>query len=301
MAVTGNVDAKAETTKARAKGLEIGFKIGVKIARMAMLLTENPTSYALHMATEADRFKAVQGTARHSMLRCGDGLCKSSTAAAAGEVQQVREILVEVRAERRGAVIAHEVGGHTDHIVGLGGFTGVVISDPGPAARPMLIARIVVDEADDAGQPAADEPAEVDLDDLAVFDVLWIADLGRAAVVAPPAPLGAEMSEVRATGEFHQRVIPNPFGVVLGDPALIGRHAFGWDVPSRFAEMILMGIEEIREPLSGGVVLNAVRCGGQDAPGNELRRAVGGAGRLVVEELARPIERPCRDIAGDSA
>src|SRR5262249_52488109 len=61
-----------------------------------------------------------------------------------------------------------------------------------------------------------------------------------------------------------------------------------------------MTIEELGVPAPGVVVLNAMRCGGEDTRRNELCRADHRPFRRVEVKLASPVERSRRDIAGQA-
>src|SRR5262249_43450714 len=131
-------------------------------------------------------------------------------------------------------------------------------------------------------------------------DCAWITDLGSIVVVSPPAPLPAEMSLVGAAAQFDNREVPLPPGILLGDPAVVGCETFGAEVPAGSAAVVLMPVEQVRVPLPGVVVADAVSCRDHNAWRDELRGADSRPLRLGEEELARPVERSRGDIAGQA-
>src|SRR5689334_8324082 len=113
--------------------------------------------------------------------------------------------------------------GDADDEVGarVAAVAGVVISDPGAAARSLGVVLIAVGEADDSGGAALEQIAEVDLNDLTVLDGTRIADLGSVLIGAEPVHLVAEVALVLAAACLEHRIVPLPFGVVARDPAVV--------------------------------------------------------------------------------
>src|SRR5262245_43493148 len=164
------------------------------------------------------------------------------------------------------------------------------MADPGAAARAFRIVWIAVVEADNFGVPALHQLAELHLDHLAVADRDRIADLRHLIIGAPPIVLPANMPQVFAAAQLDHGEVPDPARLVWRDPALEGGHAFGGEVAA-LTHVVLMTIEELRVPAPGVVVLNAMRCGRQNARRDELRRADHRPSLSVEVELASPVER----------
>src|SRR5690348_15066719 len=117
---------------------------------------------------------------------------------------------------------------------------GVVIPDPGAAARSLRVVLIPVGEADDSGRAALEQVAEVDLNDLTAFDRARIADLGSVLIRAEPVHLVAEVALVLAAASLEHRVVPLPLGVVVRDPAVVAGVTLDAVVPGRAAAVVLV-------------------------------------------------------------
>src|SRR3954451_9925961 len=124
-------------------------------------------------------------------------------AAALRVFQEFPEVLVPIGAIRNAAIITQVMRRDADDKVCLGvASAGLVMADPGAAARAFCIVWIAMAEPDDLGVPALHQLAEVDLDNLAIADRDRIADLRHFIVGAPPIVLPAKMAQVVAAAEL---------------------------------------------------------------------------------------------------
>src|SRR5262249_21201795 len=206
--------------------------------------------------------------------------------AALRRIHQAFHIVVPIGTVVDAVVAIYAVGRDADDIVRLRIPCLAVPPDPCSPARTSPTARIAVVEPDETTLIAFDQPAELNLDDLALLDVHRIADFGGSAVLAPPAVLPPEISLIRAATDLDHRIVPYPLlSFVSGNPAVIGQGALAREAASLTAEVSML-VKDIRVPLPGHVVANAVGRCDQDAGRDELSRADPSLPSLVKEEFA---------------